>query len=317
MPVHWFYKQSDLLEHISDKDKPEFGTPSCPYYNSNDFPGHYTPGSSSCYGEQLVGFLEAAKTLGGGSNSPQALCDEVLKFIKGYGGRHDGCMNDFVKNVEEKNLTWPNCGGSGQNQAQCFYKGIVALVTNGGTLDDEQLEVIIRSTQNNDEAFVCGVAYAHFLQALLKGETKENALAIATVRLAQLAASNNGAIAAVAAHALEGIAHVKKYLDKPTYEMLVLWDPAVETVEEALEKGFFMALSCHNPMALMRTLHVCLRATSYAQGLRDNLLVGGDNCSTALAVGAALAVVYGVPGEWVEKFTGAGSATALVDSMLA
>ena len=75
-----------------------------------------------------------------------------------------------------------------------------------------------------------------------------------------------------------------------------------ESVEAAMAAPFIYTTSCVNPGALARLVHVLHRATSFEDGVRVNLLVGGDNASTALGIGAVLGVVYGVPPAWESQY---------------
>ena len=54
MPLHWMYDDNLLRAALGDRvDTPLFfDTPSCPFYSTADFPGHYTTGQASPYGEQ-------------------------------------------------------------------------------------------------------------------------------------------------------------------------------------------------------------------------------------------------------------------------
>lgn len=59
------------------------------------------------------------------------------------------------------------------------------------------------------------------------------------------------------------------------------------------------------PGALQNALVAASRAASYEEGVRMNMLAGGDNCSRACYLGALLGAAYGgPPGAWVQKVTG-------------
>jgi hypothetical protein len=63
--------------------------------------------------------------------------------------------------------------------------------------------------------------------------------------------------------------------------------------------------SCAMPGALQNALVAAQRATSYEDGVRANLVAGGDNASRACYLGALLGAAYGgPPASWAERVTG-------------
>ncbi|CAB9498085.1 ADP-ribosylglycohydrolase [Seminavis robusta] len=55
MGTHWIYKTDVLNKLLVSKDKPEFHNPPAPnFYSEREFPGHYSQGQASPYGEQLL-----------------------------------------------------------------------------------------------------------------------------------------------------------------------------------------------------------------------------------------------------------------------
>lgn len=61
------------------------------------------------------------------------------------------------------------------------------------------------------------------------------------------------------------------------------------------------------PGAFQIAILAAANATSYEQGLRANMLAGGDNCSRSVYLGALLGAAYsaqGVPQDWKQRVEG-------------
>lgn len=266
MPVHWIYDGTKLEDAIKDPASPEFNAvASCPFYDSSKFPGHYEVGQPSPYGEQLLGYIEAAKQ----SNDAGSLAVAFKKWGDSYTGRFDLSLKEFMSNVEGGKTNT----GADDSQAQCLYKAIVALAV--PTLD---IETLISTHQDNEIAMVCGTFFYEFLKGIvLDGKSPSESYEVI-----------KGSASTIFKDSLD---FMEQNLDIPTKKMLNKWADLDPTRK-------FGGISCQNPQALLRTLHIVLRSKSYEDGIRQNLMVGGDNCSTAIAVGAALGAAYGVPPSW-------------------
>eukprot|EP00588_Corethron_pennatum_P005887 CAMPEP_0194283708 /NCGR_PEP_ID=MMETSP0169-20130528/25988_1 /TAXON_ID=218684 /ORGANISM="Corethron pennatum, Strain L29A3" /LENGTH=272 /DNA_ID=CAMNT_0039029373 /DNA_START=123 /DNA_END=941 /DNA_ORIENTATION=- len=266
MPVHWIYDETKLDNAIKDPTSPEFNVvASCPFYDSSKFPGHYEVGQPSPYGEQLLAYIEAAKQ----SSDTGSLAVAFKKWADSYTGRIDHALKEFMSNVEGGIMNT----GADDSQAQCLYKAIVALAV--PTLD---IETLISTHQHNELALVCGTFFYEFLKGIVLEEKSPS--------------ESYKAIKGSAATSIkDSLDIMEQNLDIPTKKMLRRWANA----DPSRAHG---GISCQNPEALIRTLHIVLRAKSYEDGIRQNLMVGGDNCSTSISVGASLGAVYGVPPSW-------------------
>jgi hypothetical protein len=148
------------------------------------------------------------------------------------------------------------------------------------------VQSLISFHQNNDIAIGCGQVYAKFLDC------------IKTDKCTPREAFNH-----VFIHGKDSLPrflqpHIEfllKHIESAdTKAMLQAW------AQEFSQKSA-TAISCLNPPAFLRSLHISIHATSYEQGIRKNLILGGDNCSTAIAIGAALGYHFGVPEDWMKR----------------
>lgn len=80
-----------------------------------------------------------------------------------------------------------------------------------------------------------------------------------------------------------------------------------------------LGLSCAMPGALQNVLVVASTAKSYEEGLRTNMVAGGDNCSRSIYLGALLGAAYGaeaVPADWKQKVTGWEDMAKAIDTVV-
>jgi ADP-ribosylglycohydrolase len=201
-------------------------------------------------------------------------------WLTTYTGRNDGAGKEFYKNYSEGKKN-PECGAD-DNQAQCLYKAVIAVGT--GIITD--VEPFVRFHQNNDVAVDCGHAFAKYL------------LSIKTDKLSPRDAFDKVFIQekeSLPESIKPHIQFLQSYIESSdTKAMLLAW-------ADEFNKTPLSAISCFGPAALLRSLHISIHATSYEQGLRNNILIGGDYCSVALALGAVLGYHFGVPRDWTNQ----------------
>lgn len=190
--------------------------------------------------------------------------------------RIDYCRNMFhtVRNCEKK-----LCGDIGDDQFPAIAKlpPVVALYRDAENYD-EVVELAVRITNHNDKAVAYAKVYADMLKAAIETRDKDAVILAAK-------ASANAEISEIIEDALA-------MLDKPHREV-----------------GQFFGPSCHLPYGLPQSIHLIANCTSYVEGVRMNISVGGDNAGRSIMVGATLAALYGVdtddglPKSWLEKLT--------------
>ena len=188
--------------------------------------------------------------------------------------RIDYCRNMFhtVRNCEKE-----LCGDIGDDQFPAIAKlpPVVALYRDAENYD-EMVELAVRITNHNDKAVAYAKVYADMLKAAIETRDKDAVILAAK-------ASANAEISEIIEDALA-------MLDKPHREV-----------------GQFFGTSCHLPYGLPQSIHLIANCTSYVEGVRMNISVGGDNAGRSIMVGATLAALYGVdtddglPKSWLEK----------------
>ena len=279
LPLHWIYDRNKLRKSIKsfNKNKCEFNSAfRCPYYHPNDYPGHYKEGFPSPNGEQLLALLDIIT---------ESKDDEekdgnwyALKFhswLQSYTGRKDGPAKIFETNYTN-GLRYPDCGAD-DDQAMSFYKSIISFATN------LELEPLVRFHQNNDMTLDCATFYKKLLD-ITSSQTSKPFLEI----------YNENKI-----HASPLIKPHLDFLDEH------LENPSTDKVLELWGKKFrpdaspMQAIACHNPQAFVRILHVLIHAKSFKDGIRKNILLGGSNVLTGMAIGSVLALYYDVPETWI------------------
>lgn len=80
-----------------------------------------------------------------------------------------------------------------------------------------------------------------------------------------------------------------------------------------------LGISCAMPGAFQNALLVASTAKSYSEGIRTNMVAGGDNCSRSVYLGALLGAAYGVdavPADWKSKVTGWSEFEAAVNAVV-
>ena len=67
--------------------------------------------------------------------------------------------------------------------------------------------------------------------------------------------------------------------------------------EESVDVAGHFGRACHVHQGLPVIFHILSKAGSYEEGIRANILVGGDSCGRAMALGSILGARFGFGGE--------------------
>ena len=287
MPLHWIYDSNKLNESIVNEDKTacEFNAvPSCPFYSTKEFPGHYKVGQPSPYGEQLIGTYQLVQKIkaNGKDLNGNTYAEGFKKWLSTYGGRKDSVSKAFEEKYEAGE-TYPNCGID-DDQAMSLYKAVIAFHEASSDNNELELESFVRFLQNNEMALASSQVLLHFLKATAAAPKDPLRNIFDRIK------------SKVPLILRDHLAFLDRNLHLGTRDFLVAWG-------EEFRPGaaYYVPISCHNPQALVRILHICLTASSFEEGVRTNILVGGDNASTAIGIGAVLGNHYGIPKGWIDK----------------
>mmetsp|Transcript_16468 Transcript_16468/g.28234 ORF Transcript_16468/g.28234 Transcript_16468/m.28234 type:complete len:380 (+) Transcript_16468:2-1141(+) len=290
MGLHWIYKP-EVMAAALDKvpgsaDAPEFySPPACPFYSVPA--GDYSP-----YGYEGHALLKYIA----GLDSSTLDGDACAKSLAESYAATRGYLNHSSKHVMEAvaaGTKYPGTGHPTDAQANAFVKApmVVALLAGRPTLM-AQMETAVRVQQNNEAALAAGLAGAALLEKVVLGHSVAEAVAWAM-------------------SADSGMSEAMKKQLEAALELKGL------PFSEAVAK---LGSSCSLPMSLQNSVLAGVKFSSYVEGVRANILAGGDNASRAVLLGALLAAQEGmaaIPAKWRTSTTGFAEAEALVDKILA
>lgn len=278
MPLHWIYDSEKLVQSIvaEDKSKCEFNSvPSCPYYGAKDFPGHYEVGQPTPNGEQFLALCKIVQE--STVHDGDAYASQFHAWLQTYTGRKDGPAELFEKNYNN-GLKYPQCGAD-DDQATSLFKAVISVICG------VELEPLVRFHQNNDVA----ADSATFMYSLLKASTTSHSDKSLKTLYDELKGDAPESLK-------EHLLFLEDYIDSSTNDFIVAWGNKYKSGEAAM-----IPFSCHNPQAFLRVLHVSLRAKSFEEGIRVNILVGGSNALTSIAIGSLLALYFDIPEDWIKQ----------------
>ncbi|EFJ50062.1 hypothetical protein VOLCADRAFT_89044 [Volvox carteri f. nagariensis] len=313
MGLHWIYDLEKIRELVSEQGRSEepafFQPPSCPYYQ-------YESGSLSPYGDELLPVLQYM-TIGPGSHRDGTLdgpgfAQYLAEYYANYTGRLNKSSRAMMEALLQGGHGWPECGDPRDTQANNFVK-VVPLVARYAGQPGRlvgAVDAAVRAQQNNDEAVMYALVAALVLERVVLGSSISDAT--------QWAADGApGSGVALSRSALEALRAVVRHHHSGTALRDLLYAPGSSS-----QAGSW-GPSCANPGALQGALLGALQAsplvrsrssdslmsggggggddTAFARGVRANLLLGGDNCSRGILLGALLGAEAGlgaIPFSW-------------------
>ena len=213
--------------------------------------------------------------------SPEDFADSLLEWAETFGGRPNHCTKQFVERRKE-GAKFPKCGAD-DSQANSLIKAVVLAVRYYGLPElNEKVEAAIRVHQNDDKAVEFGLAAAKAVERVILGESvPEVALS------ADVGATPNVATA------------VKWVVDEKTTNPMDFYKVVANHLN--IEKPVY-ATSCQLPGSFAVPLQLVYQYPSYEDAIRQNILLGGDNCSRGVFIGALCAGAGSkIPQEWIDK----------------
>eukprot|EP00878_Enallax_costatus_P019783 GHUV01020885.1.p1 GENE.GHUV01020885.1~~GHUV01020885.1.p1 ORF type:complete len:325 (+),score=106.22 GHUV01020885.1:330-1304(+) len=270
MGLHWIYDQGKIQELLKSKGKqgtPEFfDPPSCPFYQMPS-------GSLSPYGAELAALLEyfsapeqkqqvATHAPFDGPSWAKAL---AAYFKDVYPGYKNKSIKSLIANVDA-GKAYPETGDSQDTQANSLCKvPLITAIYAGTEALPAAVEASVRAQQNNETSVTLGLAAARILEKVVLGSSIDEALSWAQME---------GNLPAAATEAVKQALAAKG-----------------EPFNSASTK---FGVSCAMPGAFQNAILVAATAKSYSDGIRTNMLAGGDNCSRSVYLGALLGAAYGI-----------------------
>ncbi|GLC50720.1 hypothetical protein PLESTB_000412000 [Pleodorina starrii] len=324
MPLHWIYDVPKIQELLASKSReatPEFfPEPSCPFYK-------HPFGSLSPYGHELIPLLQSMADNGGEMDENKYAEALYTYFTQ---SEPEAYRNKSVRSVVtgwEEGRRGREVGDKDDFQANCFAKASLLVARYAGKPElREKVEAAIRVQQNNDQAVAYGLAGALLLEKVVLGHSLEEALSWA---VSQGEGEGAGGLPADLRALVErAVASREQPLRELTYEPVSYMSEMVSkhmALRDTLPP-FTLAVwcngpACGNPAAFTNVAMAAAQyGNSYVEGVRANLVAGGDNCSRSLLVGALLAAQSGLgclPADWKRQVTKFDQYEALVDKLLA
>eukprot|EP00043_Microstomoeca_roanoka_P014147 m.139367 g.139367 ORF g.139367 m.139367 type:complete len:310 (-) comp15941_c4_seq1:90-1019(-) len=286
-PLHWIYDLTKLSTIVSDAElshAPEFfHTPCCPFYEA-------TTGQLSPYGGEMLALLKGLAKCKGKDFDGDICAQEFADFFSTWQGYKNHTVKTFEANFKQ-GLKYPDLADQEDNQAAGLVKAPLLAVMYGKSPN------FVAST----------------LAALKLTQSRQSALDIglaATIILKE--AIDKGSVEAAINSALE-VADVADHVKTELRDVLANKDG------DAASLGKAWGISCAYPGAFKLALLAALQSSSFVDGVRANIMLGGDNCSRSVFVGGLLGAAYpeSVPeDEWVAKVTEYDQMRPLVEAVL-
>ncbi len=309
MPSHWIYDAGKLSAlHAASPGTPEFfAQPSCPFYNSTQFPGHYALGQPSPYGEEALALADYVEGNGLEFTDGEGFARSLHRWVKSYSGRKNGCSKQFESNMDDllgkggaSAHCFPACGAN-DAEANSLWK-VPLLAARYSRAPDylSKVSQAVRVHQNTDGAEEFALSFAKMLRAALDG-------AKLPVAVAAGRASAPPAVAAALDKALKGtIASAAQDGEQGLRDWVAALGKALGTP---------YATSCAYPQSFIVAVKIVMDAVTVhserpetdlmAYAVRRNLMVGGDQCGrVALVAGLVGACGHPIPAGWAERTKG-------------
>ncbi|PNW79731.1 hypothetical protein CHLRE_08g364850v5 [Chlamydomonas reinhardtii] len=337
MALHWIYdtdKIQDLLSRHGRRDEPAFfEPPSCPYYE-------YDSGSFSPYGDELLPVLQYMADQERGTLDGPGFAEYLAAYYRNYTGRLNKSSKAMMEAVLQGGRKWPECGDPRDTQANNFVKVIPIVARYAGRPGLAQaVDAAVRAQQNNGEAVELAWAAALVLEQVVLGHSIAAAVE-------WVAGGAPGSHRPVSKSVLQALGSVVEHRRSNTALRDLLYAPG------SASKPGDWGPSCANPGALKGALLGAVQASgqpargsrakaasgsssssssssssgggkagsgAFARGVRANLLLGGDNCSRGVLLGALLAAEGGlvsIPSAWRAKTRGLAQAEVLTEQLL-
>lgn len=305
MPLHWIYDTDSIKQKVGAGDSAFFSPPSCPFYD-------YPSGENTPYGQQNRMYLATlAKTSRRASNVNAKLMQDAYYAYYGpedapchsqqqpavnktTGCYWDGSTKQFIANYMA-GKRWPHVGANDtQANAMVHMIPIVAAHADQSHLLDE-VETLIRVTQNTDDAVAFGLAAARVLRQIILGRSPLEAVQLAAKELLDTKRDHPKAEDKKLGI---GLQKMLAELSRSNFDV-------VKDVGQSCDYPFGLWSGSHL-VAQMSDLVTADPTGAYMNATRQTILAGGDSGSRGSFVGALLGAAIGeaaLPQQWKDKYS--------------
>ncbi len=279
--LHWLY-DTDRLADIALRGEPVFLPPDRANFEGakGTFIHHSRrAGDLSGYGECCALMLRQLAEAAG--RFQRVTYQSLYRKHFGPGGPYVGYIDKPTRGTlirlipHEDPATYPQPSGVDDDQLPalaCLPPIVVAAFRCGrddASLWDE-IEHVVRITNNNDRAVDAGRAAGMLLVELLRGRKPADAIESAASRA-------EGDLAQRMRGAAQG--------------------DRLDVVSVAAKYG----AACHVEQGLPLICHIVAHAASYREAVIANIMAGGDNCGRGIVLGAAMGILDVVPLGWMAR----------------
>jgi len=314
--THWIYNL-DRVREVGGAE-PEFHEPNLEDYRGGA--GYFAAGGKSAgdpshYGEQLMACLESLGATGGVLDA----ADYERRFVKHFGpggswvGYIDHATRETLRNIDNAEQSALEAAGSfdlgSREKDRALMKSKV--MANVGKWRGEQLaravDKAVRITHPDDEELVGIVqrmaAAVEEARGGFHGSDDDQLPAVCKLSAvvafgadveAAVRVTNDNEVSVEGGHR---IAHLIRTAIEGGAANGENWRSIAREFAASGKPG----PACPLPQSIPMIGRVLADAQSFEEGVRANILEGGDNAGRGTVVGAVLGAVYGVPAEWQKK----------------
>ncbi|AEV39814.1 ADP-ribosylation/Crystallin J1 (plasmid) [Pseudovibrio sp. FO-BEG1] len=278
--LHWLY-DVERIHHVTQEqhDSAAF-VPLTPSYFEG-VPAYFAhanrqDGQFTQYGENL--HLALQHLLAHDKHLKMEEFQQAFAAHFGAGGTYNGYIDrptrGTLENIASEKLT-PSGVDDDQLPALSKIPAVLFAYDQSDQMQD-QVEAIIRSTNDNEESVAYGFVFADLLDRVVNGEELQDALAAATD-------SSHPDIQGKLKAALE----------------------ATET--DSVSYGETTGRACHLEMGVPLSFHILKNTASYREAIETNILAGGDSAGRSILIGTVLGAIHGldadkgIPLSWILK----------------
>jgi len=303
MPLHWIYDTNSIKKKVGSGDPAFHSPPSCMFYK-------YPEGENTPYGQQnrmyLATLADAALTTPrinatlmqdaywnyyGPSDAP---ChDKQVPVLHTTGCYWDGSTKGFVTNYQA-GKRWPHVGASDtQANAIVHMVPVVAALADQPNLLEE-VEILIRVTQDTDKAVAFGLAAARVLRGVILGKSPLEAVQVVAQELLDPKRDHPKAEDEFLG---TGLQKMLSELDHANFDV-------VKEVGQSCDYPFGLWSGSHLVAQISKLIQANATA-AYMNATRQTILAGGDSGSRGTFVGAIMGAAVGesaLPQQWKAKY---------------
>ncbi|KRX09458.1 ADP-ribosylation/Crystallin J1 [Pseudocohnilembus persalinus] len=312
-PLHWIYKREVLENILGDKNPEFFAQNKNPFYTVEK--GHHSP-----YGDLLITGIQAVSNY---SNNPQKK-DYVATLVNNFAPQSCPYQVAYKNRLAYKEKLTQNKGAWEVPVQGPWLNSSMLTFLNNIDKNKEQQQQDLGDQKLMDSDGFC-LALPQILNFLGKSSAlgQDQSLLIYDVIKILNCNQDNIAFNTVQIKILESVFQQaidgKFNLDKIIFtakngsaNTQVL--QAVTAVMSRASEDFINSVetygkACPNPGNFSSCLHLIIQAfkddkINFVEGVRKNIMAGGDNCSRAVFIGAVLGMkdgLQGIPEEWIEQ----------------